>query len=162
MPAPTSTAVDMPATGHFVEGIISLVGVQLYEWSSAAELALRKTLASSADVSVTHVSVGSVTARQINRRRRLLSTPALDVEYVIYAPSPEKAAMITERITSDIESGSLTVMARNNGLSAVISITSVQQEALSISESSSPPVFVLINPMLYVALCLLSINLLIY
>ena len=159
MPAPTSTDVDMPATGHFVEGIISLVGMQLYEWSSAAELALRKTLASSADVSVTHVSVGSVTARQINRRRRLLSTPALDVEYVIYAPSPEKAAMITERITSDIESGTLTVMARNNGLSAVTSITSVQQEAISITQSSSsPPVFVLINPMLYVALCLLSIK----
>ena len=48
--------------------------MQLYEWNSAAELAFRKTVASSANVWVNHVRVDSVTARQVNRRRNIVRT----------------------------------------------------------------------------------------
>ena len=77
--------------------------MQLYEWNSAAELAFRKTVASSANVWVNHVRVDSVTARQVNRRRNILSS-ALDVEYAVYAASPEQAGTIARSISADTES----------------------------------------------------------
>ena len=136
-PAPTSTDVDMPNDGSFVEGIISLVGMQLYEWNSAAELAFRKTIASSANVWVNHVRIDSVTARQINRRRSLLSTSALDVEYVVYAASPEQAGTIASSISADAESGALAIKARENGLTAVTSTSSVKEPTTTTKTSSS-------------------------
>ena len=78
--------------------------------------------------------VGSVTERQVNRRRNLLSTSALDVEYVIYASSPEQAGTIASRIAADTRSGALAVLARDNGLTSVTSTTSVQ-EPLTMTES---------------------------
>jgi hypothetical protein len=141
-PAPTSTDVDMPDEGSFVEGIIALVGMQLYEWNSAAELAFRKTIASSANVWVNHVRVDSVAARQINRRRSLLSTSALDVEYVVYASSSEQAGTIADSISADTKSGSLAARARDNGLSAVTSTTSVKEPSTTTKSSSSSPALI--------------------
>mmetsp|Transcript_4429 Transcript_4429/g.18322 ORF Transcript_4429/g.18322 Transcript_4429/m.18322 type:complete len:350 (+) Transcript_4429:364-1413(+) len=136
-PAPTSTDVDMPNDGSFVEGIISLVGMQLYEWNSAAELAFRKTIASSANVWVNHVRIDSVAARQVNRRRSLLSTSALDVAYAVYAASPEQAGTIARSISADTESGALAVKARENGLTAVTSTSSVKEPTTTTKTSSS-------------------------
>jgi hypothetical protein len=88
--------------------------MQLYEWNSAAELAFRKTIASSANVWVNQVRVDSITARQINRRRSLLSTSALDTD-----------------------SGALAVKARENGLSAVTTTTSVKEPSITTKSSST-------------------------
>ena len=160
-PAPTSTDVDMPEEGSFVEGIIALVGMQLYEWNSAAELAFRKTIASSANVWVNHVRIDSVAARQINRRRSLLSTSALDVEYVVYASSPEQAETIAVYITADTKSGALAARARDNGLSAVTSTTPVKEPSTTTKTSSSSPFSGYFNRTLYAALYILALILLV-
>lgn len=125
-PAPSTSDVNMPTRGTFVEGTLSLVGMQLYEWNSAAELAFRKTIAASAEVWVNHVRVDSVTERQISQRRRLLATSALDVEYVVYSASPDNAGTIASRISSDTKSGTIAALARNFGLSKVTSVSVVK------------------------------------
>jgi hypothetical protein len=94
--------------------------MQLCEWTTAAELAFRKTIADSARVWVNHVRVDSVVELQI-ARRRLLQSSALDVTFVIYAESVEAAGPIADRVTEDIETGTFATAARMNGLSAVTS-----------------------------------------
>jgi hypothetical protein len=55
-----STDVDVPTSGHFIDGVLSLAGMRLYQWNELAEVALRKAIASAADVPVSHVRVNSV------------------------------------------------------------------------------------------------------
>ena len=74
----------MPTEGVFVEARVTLYGMQLCEWTTAAELAFRKTIADSAQVWVNHVRVDSVVELQI-ARRRLLQSSALDVAFIIAA-----------------------------------------------------------------------------
>ena len=130
-PAPSTSDVNMPTQGTFVEGTLSLVGMQLYEWNSAAELAFRKTIAASAEVWVNHVRIDSVTERQISQRRRLLATSALDVEYVVYSASPDDAGTIASRISSDTKSGTIAALARNFGLSEVTSVSVVKDPSMT-------------------------------
>ena len=125
-PAPSTSDVNMPTRGTFVEGTLSLVGMQLFEWNSAAELAFRKTIAASAGVWVNHVRVDSVVQRFISQRRRLLATSAVDVEYVVYSASPDNAGTIASRISSDTKSGKIATLARNFGLSEVTSVSVVK------------------------------------
>ena len=131
-PAPTSTDVYMPTAGVFVQGSVSLYGMQLYEWTTAAELAFRKTVSDSAQVWVNHVRVDSVIELQI-ARRRLLQSSALDVAYVIYAESVEAAGAIAGRVTEDIETGTFATAARLNGLSTVTSATATNVAAVTTS-----------------------------
>jgi hypothetical protein len=133
-PAPTSTDVSMPTEGVFVTGTISLIGMQMYEWTSAAELSFRTTVADSAGVWVNHVRIDSVATRQINRRR-LLASYALDVEFVVYAASIEVGNQINDAITSDVQSGTFAVSARRNGLSAVSETTYVNEGTVTTSGS---------------------------
>ena len=126
----------MPTAGFFVEGSVSLYGMQLYEWTTAAELAFRKTVADSAQVWVNHVRVDSVIELQI-ARRRLLQSSALDVAYVIYAESAEAAGAIAGRVTEDIETGTFATSARMNGLSTVTSATATNDAALTTSAAES-------------------------
>ena len=126
----------MPTVGVFVEGSVSLYGMQLYEWTTAAELAFRKTVADSAQVWVNHVRVDSVLELQI-ARRRLLQSSALDVAFVIYAESVEAAGAIANRVTADIETGTFATAARMSGLSAVTSATATNVAAVTTSAAES-------------------------
>jgi len=122
-PAPTSTEVNMPNQGVFVEGALSLGGMRLYEWNVAAELAFRISIAQSAQVWVNHVRVDSVAERQVSSRRRLLATTTLDVKFVIYSSSESQASLIASSISSDVASGTLAVSLSNNGITAANSIS---------------------------------------
>lgn len=126
----------MPTEGVFVTGTISLIGMQMYEWTSAAELSFRKTVAESAGIWVNHVRIDSVATRQINRRR-LLASYALDVEFVVYAASIEVGNQINDAITSDVQSGAFAVSARRNGMSAV-SETNYVNEGTVMTSGSLP------------------------
>jgi hypothetical protein len=121
--APASTAVIMPTEGTFVQGGLSLAGMRLYEWNSAAELAFRKTIAQSAQVWVNHVRVDSVAERQISSRRRLLVTNTLDVNYIVYASSESQASSIATSISAQTTSGALGVSLRANGMTAATSVS---------------------------------------
>ena len=125
----------MPTAGVFVQGSVSLYGMQLYEWTTAAELAFRKTVSDSAQVWVNHVRVDSVIELQI-ARRRLLQSSALDVAYVIYAESVEAAGAIAGRVTEDIETGTFATAARMNGLSTVTSATATNVAAVTTSSAA--------------------------
>lgn len=123
--SPTSTAVNMPNAGIFVTGTLSLTGLSLYEWTSAAELAFRKAIAESAQVSVSYVRV-DVSAEHRVSRRRLLET-SLDVTYFVFSSSANQAELVARRITVEIQSGNFIALTRYHGLTRVTSVNIIME-----------------------------------